>query len=1076
MRPHQLVLRNAKMDFPAGSLTFVIGKSGSGKSTVGQLLTRLYQVSEGEVTLDGHTFRTMEPDWIRRNVLLVEQGSVLFEETIAKNIAYGRRDHELVSDDDIESAIRFAALESMIGDMPNGIDTVIGARGSTLSGGQRQRMALARAKIRDPPVLILDESTSALDYINRSHIMDAIRDWRRGKTTIIITHDISQILLQDFVYVLEGGHVVQEGYRETISAIAGSPFQGFLDERPAPHASEEESGTTVIPKPKQKPRPLSILSPLSRQQSPTGDSLELVDPLEMYLAERKEEWESSIVPTVFTNRIGSRAQRDSMRASTVISPLLRVNSCHSRSESPVTVPRSSDDHLVKSNVSGVMDLIPGFVDRAGERARETRRLSRITERSRRTSNTSSAPLNRRSFSGSNAYEMAVIPEGSKGPKDYQTDSDEAKSKTKESLDVLSLRSILGTIWTNLLWFDRMLLLNAFFWLVVYAVSTPVFSFVFSKLLATLFLVADREHKAMVYSLSVLAIAITDSSASFIYTSQLQIIGQIWVNGIRVEAFRRILDQPRQFFDKEENAVSRMTEVLDSRAEVMQTILGRFVPAVMLSSIMMSVAIGWSMIASWKLTLVGLAATPILWMISRAFDAVERKMAKSVQDKVETVSNVFSETFTSIRTVKTLTLEDHFRKKFSAENRVLMTAAVKRAICSGVCFGMAEGSIVYLTALLFHWGAVLVSKGTSFSSILTVFTELLFGLSAVQNILTFIPQMSASRDAATRLLRLASLPEESYEHSGNTRVTSVGDINCHQLNFHYPGKPQQQILNGLSLSIPTGSCVSLVGSSGSGKSTIASLLLNLYTPDPPPPYSRVPPVTLSGRDMKHIHTPTLRNLITIVSQTPFLFPTSIEENITYGLRSGSLYKNMISVRAAATAAAVDDFIMSLPDGYATVVGDGGMGLSGGQAQRISIARALVRRPSVLILDEATSALDVESAAIIRDSILKLTMNARKRAKSDTWQSSLGSSRSGARSSEGLTVIIITHAKEMMSMADKIIMLHRGRLIEQGGYEELLRKKGPFYQLLNGEEWKRESQSISRRSMMLMNGVKGVNPSP
>jgi len=195
--------------FAAGETTFVIGKSGSGKSTLAQLLMRFYSPAAGNIFLDNIPLLDLDCHWVRMNVTLVEQQSVLFGGSIYENIAMGKENLRTVSIDDVRQAAEFALLQQTIIDLPSGLNTRVGARGNDLSGGQRQRMALARARLRDTPVLILDESTSALDHISRALMMSAIRHWRRGKTTIIVSHDISQIENEDFVYVLEGGRVGQ---------------------------------------------------------------------------------------------------------------------------------------------------------------------------------------------------------------------------------------------------------------------------------------------------------------------------------------------------------------------------------------------------------------------------------------------------------------------------------------------------------------------------------------------------------------------------------------------------------------------------------------------------------------------------------------------------------------------------------------------------------------------------------------------------------------------------------------------------------------------------------------------------
>lgn len=151
--------------------------------------------------------------WLRNNITLVQQQSILFNETIFKNIAFGAQDHTRVTMDQVRPCVERATLQNTIKDVPNGLQMMVGSGGSFLSGAQKQRIAIARARLCDTGILILDESTSALDYISRTSVMDAVREWRKGKTTIMITHDMSQIAPDDFVYVLEDGHIIQEGYR-----------------------------------------------------------------------------------------------------------------------------------------------------------------------------------------------------------------------------------------------------------------------------------------------------------------------------------------------------------------------------------------------------------------------------------------------------------------------------------------------------------------------------------------------------------------------------------------------------------------------------------------------------------------------------------------------------------------------------------------------------------------------------------------------------------------------------------------------------------------------------------------------
>ena len=282
----------------------------------------------------------------------------------------------------------------------------------------------------------------------------------------------------------------------------------------------------------------------------------------------------------------------------------------------------------------------------------------------------------------------------------------------------------------------------------------------------------------------------------------------------------------------------------------------------------------------------------------------------------------------------------------------------------------------------------------------------------------VPQISSSKDTATRLLRLANLPfEKSHEHGGSVLLSHLGRINFSNITFAYPTRPHPPVLDSISLSINPHTSTALVGSSGCGKSTIASLLLGLYPPDSGT-------ITFASTPIADLHLPTLRSLISVVPQTPALFAASVALNISYGLPEQSPLATVESIRAAARTAGIDEFIMSLPEGYDTLIGEGGTTMSGGQAQRVAIARAIVRRPELLIPDEATSALDAESAR----GIYKLVQR-------------LADSRIGC--------LIITHDLQMMRHCKECVVLGEGgRVLERGPYDKLAGKNGSNMKRLIG----------------------------
>ncbi|KAG9669419.1 putative ABC transporter, partial [Aureobasidium melanogenum] len=1005
-RPDRMALSNVTFSIPAHDTTFIIGKSGSGKSTFSQLLLKFYPAASGQILFDGLPLDSLDPTWLRNHVTLVEQHSMLFEDTVFENIAIGTENRHGVSHEAVTSAAEFALLLAMINDMPQRFQTMVGSKGGTMSGGQRQRMALARAYLRDTPVLILDESTSALDQVSRSLIMEAIRRWRHGKTTLIITHDITQILPDDYAMIFEDGELVQEGYRKRMEQIHDSPFQKFLsfEAVTAPDYPEIQSGTEKEP------------DGGPAHQKPIDDSLEA----HLHAGENPR---YSYLPALFANRHTKAAFKGAYGFATPLSELGSPNSQFTSGPSSPTNRGSSgadptashelqiDETTRQSNkISGgsketnnrksmAPELLYKFVESTGDLAARAR-LTSGNSRRRRIPSDGSIP--------------AVV-----GGTEMQPLSKYKKKELpKDDQRIFSLQAILGTIWPSLDWYMKVVLIIALVAASINGACTPIFSSILSKLIGTYGKGDKEKHTAIIYTVSILGIAVLSGVSSYILHLLLEYAGQVWINTMRERSLERILDQPRDWFTHEENSVSHVMEGLDRHAEEMRNLLGRFASSLYIALVLSVVALIWALTSQWKLTLIAIALGPYVYFVTKSFSTISGNWEGRSNDAAEAAGAIFTETFTNIKTVRALTLESHFREKYFRATKNTLQIGFRRSVYTGFFFGLSDSSGIFIMALMFYAGARLIRHGASPTNIVEVFVQLVLAITNVSLYLGLVPQIGLAKDCASRLLRLSTLPKDSHEHFGNTQITSIGDIELHNLSFSYPSRPEQTVLKNIDLLIPAGETTALVGSSGSGKSTIASLLLNLYTTasETSEASGKTPDIMLSGRDLKHIHTPTLRSLITVVSQTPVLFPATITENITYGLPQSSPFNNMASVRRAAAAAGIDGFIMSLSQGYETLVGEGGTGLSGGQAQRLAIARALVRRPAVMILDEATSALDVESSSLVRDTIQGLV----------------------ERDGTGMTVIIITHSKDMMSIAKNIIMLSRGQVVERGSYKGLLRK--------------------------------------
>ncbi|MEF3301719.1 ABC transporter ATP-binding protein [Paenibacillus sp. GYB003] len=220
----QPALREFNLDAPAGSVIGLLGGTGSGKSTVIQLLLRAYNIKEGRITLDGKDIRDIKLESLRQQIALVFQETFLFSSTIRNNISYGRKD---VTDEEIVRAAKLAKAHDFIMELPLGYDTIVGERGMGLSGGQKQRIAIARALIKDPKILILDDATSAVDMETEHEIQAGFRELMKGRTTFIIAHRISSLKHADEILVLEGGRIIQRGTHEELLRQPGHYYDTY---------------------------------------------------------------------------------------------------------------------------------------------------------------------------------------------------------------------------------------------------------------------------------------------------------------------------------------------------------------------------------------------------------------------------------------------------------------------------------------------------------------------------------------------------------------------------------------------------------------------------------------------------------------------------------------------------------------------------------------------------------------------------------------------------------------------------------------------------------------------------------
>jgi len=937
----------------------------------------------GEVLIDGNPIEELNVDWLRKNITLVQQQGVLFNETIFQNIAFGRRENSTRKD--IETAAKTGCLDETIMALPEGLDTVVGSNGRSLSGGQMQRVAISRARLRDAPILILDESTSALDHRGRVEVINAIREWRRGKTTVIITHDMSQILDDDYVYVLEGTHVVQEGYRKKLAEKQHGAFLSILKTKSSsPHTEDLKTTFSGHHRDDSIQRWSYFTTALGRQDANMEGSHIMQAPHRMSLGvgilhvndlKRNSIWESPIIPESSQPAVSTRwsATVDALsRRSMPVSP------------SPTWNPEMK-----------LFTAAPATTESAYQSQRFSNRLP-VTP-------------------GTQAVKPMLF-----------------VSKTQGGLvrTPASLTKILGAVWPALNQKQKSILIMGFVAALLTAAGTPIFAWVLAQLLATFYLDTDQLVEARKWALVLLGVAIMDGLATSLTHYALEYCGQCWVTSLRLEAVKRILSQPKSWFDFEDNSPCRLNDVLDRNAEEMRNLIGRFAGLVFTVVVMLAISLVWSFFISWKLTLVIIACGPIFYLATVIYHWVTKIWEAKCNHSADFTSDIFTETFANIRVVRALTLENYFGRKHRRAVAEAFQLGRRRGAYTGLLFGLLDSAVLFIFALAYYYGTVLATDGTqTVGDIFKVVNLLVLGLSNASTMVCMIPQLSSSCATATQMLSLAGLPlNESFETKGTYRLPTPFPVQLSNLSFTYPNRTTK-ILDEISFTIMPGTCTTLVGQSGSGKSTIIALLQGLYPPDIQ--ISHPPALTYNGHSILECNIIALRSFLSVVPQSPLLFPTTVLENIVYGLPENSPLRNLEAAKDAASEAGIHDFINSLPQGYGTAIGEGGQGVSGGQAQRIAIARALVRRPQILIMDEATSALDIESAEKVKTCVRRLI-------------------------SRGVAVVMITHNIEMMRGADTILVLDHGKIVEKGGFEELRRRGGPFAALI-GEETAIKAQS-------------------
>jgi len=482
--------------------------------------------------------------------------------------------------------------------------------------------------------------------------------------------------------------------------------------------------------------------------------------------------------------------------------------------------------------------------------------------------------------------------------------------------------------------------------------------------------------------------------------------------LRQHTYNHLIKLPLVFFEKRRvgELNSRISSDISLLQETLTTTLAEFIRQI----IIIIGGITLLVITSIKLTLFMLAILPAISLLSVVFGRFIRRLSKQAQAKVADSNTVVEETLQGIKSVKTFTNEFFEIKRYKKLTEDIAGIGMKSgrfrgAFSAFIILGLfgAMVSVIWKGAILLSEGSI--NSGELFSFV--VYSGFIGGtIGGLANVYTRIQKFIGATEDLFEIFEENQEEITQIDCKIEPKEEINGNIEFKNLSFAYPTRPDEMVLKNINLKIKANQLVALVGSSGSGKTTIASLLLQLYA-------SKNGEILFDNRINNDFKISSLRYQISLVPQDIFLFGGTIRENIAYG-KSNATEEEILEAAKQANAM---EFIERFPEKLDTIVGERGTQLSGGQRQRIAIARAVLKNPKILILDEATSSLDSESERLVQDALEKLM--------------------------KGRTSIVIAHRLSTVRKADQIFVIEKGELLEQGTHEELMQKENGIYRNLS-----------------------------
>ncbi|KAF5959464.1 hypothetical protein HYC85_000673 [Camellia sinensis] len=936
-------------------------------------MERFYDPTLGEVLLDGENIKNLKLEWLRSQIGLVTQEPALLSLSIRDNIAYGRSDATL---DQIEEAAKIAHAHTFISSLEKGYETQVGRAGLALTEEQKIKLSVARAVLSNPSILLLDEVTGGLDFEAERSVQEALDLLMLGRSTIIIARRLSLIRNADFIAVMEEGQLVEMGIHDELIALDGLYAELLKCEEAAklprrmPMRNYKETAAFQIEKDSSASQSFQEPSSPKMVKSP---SLQRVSGIHSFQhpdvafnshesprvrSPPPEQMVENGVPLDGTDKEPSIRRQDSFEMRLPELPKIDVMSGNKQTtnasdpESPVSPLLTSDPKNERSH-----------------------------------SQTFSRPH-------SQSDDMAVKVQG---------------AENKRSRNAPSL------------W--RLIELSLAEWLYAVLGSTgaaifgsfnPLLAYVIA-LVVTAYYREDHHLREEVnkWCLIITCMGIVTVVANFLQHFYFGIMGEKMTERVRRMMFSAMLRNEVGWFDDEENSADTLSMRLANDATFVRAAFSNRLSIFIQDSAAVAVAVLIGMFLHWRLALVALATLPVLTVSAIAQKLWLAGFSKGIQEMHRKASLVLEDAVRNIYTVVAFCAGNKVMELYRLQLQKIFKQSFLHGMAIGLGFGFSQFLLFACNALLLWYAAYSVKN--HYMHLHTAIKEYMvfsFATFALVEPFGLAPYILKRRKSLTSVFEIIDrVPKiEPDDNSAMKPPNVYGSIELKNVDFSYPTRPEVLVLSNFSLKVNGGQTIAVVGVSGSGKSTIISLIERFYDPV-------AGQVLLDGRDLKLFNLRWLRSHMGLVQQEPIIFSTTIRENIIYARHNASESE----MKEAARIANAHHFISSLPHGYDTHVGMRGVDLTPGQKQRIAIARVVLKNAPILLLDEASSSIESESSRVVQEALDTLIMGNK-------------------------TTILIAHRAAMMRHVDNIVVLNGGRIVEEGAHDSLMAKNGLYVRLM------------------------------